>query len=265
MTEITVDELAYYPLKSGRSLTTQSAYVTPKGLLNDRRWMVVDSHGRFLTARTHPQLLRITARPKADGSLELQNGSERPMRAKPRYPQATIDVEIWGCQTKGARFEASIDQWLSDITGLECHLVYMPQDVVRPIKSSPQDEVSYADGYPLLLTNQSSLADLNTRLMEPVSMDAFRPNVVIKGADAFAERHWEHVTIGSVSFKSGGECVRCAMTVLDPKTGQKRTDGEPLKSLAGYQRTAQGVIFGVNLIPVSDGEIRVGDPVRLLD
>ncbi|MEE2758295.1 MAG: MOSC N-terminal beta barrel domain-containing protein [Myxococcota bacterium] len=264
-TEISVTELVYYPLKSGRGINAQSARVVRRGLQNDRRWMLVDTHGVFLTARTHPQLLRIRATPGDNGTLELSDDSGRRIKAELTGRTETMNVEIWGCQTSGLTFDSSIDEWLSNLTGIGCRLVYMSTDVVRPIKSSPGDEVSYADGYPLLLTNGESLAHLNEKLSTPVSMGAFRPNVVIEDAKAFAELGWNTLRIGAVEFKSGGACVRCAMTVLDPQTGQRRTDGEPLKTLSDYQRTSSGVVFGVNLIPVNRGTIRVGDPVKILD
>jgi uncharacterized protein YcbX len=130
--------------------------------------------------------------------------------------------------------------------------------------SQTGDEVSFADAFPLLLISRAALDGLNARLAKPVSMLRFRPNLVVEGVAAHAEDGWKRIRIGEVEFDVAKACTRCVFTTVDPMRGERDPDGEPLRTLIGYRRTADGVTFGQNLIPRSAGSVRVGDAVEVL-
>jgi hypothetical protein len=145
----------------------------------------------------------------------------------------------------------------------------MTDDLVRAVSQDygqPGDEVSFADGYPLLLISEASLADLNTRLPRAVEMRRFRPNLVVDGEMPYAEDGWRRLRVGKVEFEGVKNCSRCIFTTIDPDSGEKHPDREPLRTLSTYRRRPQGgVFFGQNLIPRSRGVIRVGDPVTVIE
>jgi hypothetical protein len=162
-----------------------------------------------------------------------------------------------------------VNRWFSDILELDCRLVEIAPDAFRAVDAnfavSDDDEVSFADGFPYLLIGASSLADLNTRLATPVPMNRFRPNIVMSGADAFAEDEWRRIRIGETTFHVVKPCARCVLTTVDQVSGEK-TGAEPLRTLATYRTVNGKVMFGQNLIAENVGdEIRVGDRVTVLE
>jgi uncharacterized protein YcbX len=145
----------------------------------------------------------------------------------------------------------------------------MTDDLVRTVNpeyGQAGDQVSFADGFPLLLISEASLADLNSRLDAPVEMRRFRPNLVVDGNRPYAEDNWQRIRVGDVEFAGVKNCSRCVFTTIDPDSGVVHPDKEPLRTLSTYRRRPQGgVYFGQNLIPRSGGVIRVGDPVTVLE
>jgi uncharacterized protein YcbX len=187
-----------------------------------------------------------------------------------------VPVSVWGTPLTAALASDEAAQWLTKVTGEPVRLVYLDDPTRRPTNqdySLPADRVSFADGYPLLMTSQESLAALNEwiatgpRAAEgPVPMRRFRPSVVVAGAPAWAEDNWRRLRIGDVAFRVAKGCDRCVFTTIDPDTAVKGK--EPLATLARYRRWDGKVWFGVNLIPdaVSQGAvIRPGDTVEVLD
>jgi uncharacterized protein len=265
-------EIWRYPVKSCRGQRLAQAGVEPWGLAGDRRWMVVDRDGRFVTAREHPRLVLTT--PSIDGEVIRL--------AAPRLPDITIPVpgagaaevpvRVWKSELVAAAATDEAGQWLSKVVGMDVRLVYLDDPTRRPASpdfSRPGDVVSFADGYPLLLASEGSLAQLNEWIAAgehadegPLPMTRFRPNVVVAGAEPFAEDEWRIVRIGDVTFRVAKACGRCVLTTVDPGTAAKGK--EPLATLARHRRWDGNVWFGVNLIPdvprVGD-VIRAGDPV----
>ena len=260
--------LIRYPLKSGRGEALSQAVVGVRGLEHDRRWMVVDPEGGFLTARTHPALLRVRVTAGDGGALTLTTDDRSPCVVAPPDPGAAkVPVTVWGDATWGVSLGAAAEAWISEHLETPGRVVFMPDGVERPVSGEvarADDLVSYADGFPLLLANQASLDVLNAAVKPGVPMACFRPNLVVSGFDAFAEFGWSRVRVGAVELENGGPCVRCQVTTRDPMTGLRRADGEPLRSLARDHQLDGKVVFGINLIPRTWGEIRVGDPVEIL-
>ncbi len=256
-----VSELYVYPVKSLRGLRIARSPLTRQGFRYDRRWMLVDEDGTFLTQRQLPELCRIETALLSDGirlsapgqpdfllPLAHEDGDEQPVR-------------VWRHQGTAAR-HAPGSAWLSAVLGRACSLVYMAERHERPVApglARPDDRVSFADGFPFLLIGQASLDDLNARLQSPLSMRRFRPNIVVTGGAPFAEDHWTELSIGSVGFRGVKRCERCVVTTLDPDSGEGGK--EPLRTLSTYRRVDGKVWFGMNLIHDGLGTLSEGDAV----
>jgi uncharacterized protein YcbX len=268
-------DLWRYPVKSCRGQQLTESVVEPWGLAGDRRWMIVDGAGDAVTAREHPRLVLVTPRVE-DGKITL---------ASPGLPEVTVPVpsggdlvpvSVWGNGLLASPADGAAAMWLTEIIGEPVRLVYLDDPTRRapnPAYSREGDLVSFADGYPLLLTSEESLDALNTWIAEgpkaaegPVPMRRFRPSVVVSGAPAWAEDGWRRLRIGPVAFRVAKGCDRCVLTTIDPDTAAK--GHEPLFALARHRRWDNKVWFGVNLIPddpVPGALIRPGDPVEILE
>jgi uncharacterized protein YcbX len=272
---LTVIDLYRYPVKSCRGQQLATAAVEPWGLAGDRRWMIVDPSGEVVTAREHPRLLLVTPF-LGDGAIRL-TGPAMPDLTVPVPPgDDLIPVRVWDSKVLAAPADGAADAWLSEVAGEPVRLVYLDDPTRRPTNprySRDGDRVSFADGYPLLLTTESSLAELNEQIAAgplaaegPMPMRRFRPSVVVVGAEAWAEDGWRLLQIGDVVFRAGNGCDRCVLTTIDPDTAAKGK--EPIATLARSRRWDGKVWFGINLIPDSPrnaGSISVGDPVRILE
>ena len=261
-----LSSLYLYPIKSTAPLEVETALVEPRGLRNDRRWMVVDAAGRFITGREMPRLTLVSARPGMHG-LSLEAPGMPSLRVP--FPEAgtTVPVVVWKSAVAARPANAAADAWLGEFLQKPVRLVHMDASVTRPmtdVHSQPGDEVSFADAFPLLLISRAALDGLNARLAKPVSMLRFRPNLVVDGAPAHAEDGWKRIRVGDVEFDVAKPCTRCVFTTVDPLRGERDADGEPLRTLIGYRRSGDGVTFGQNLIPRSPGALRIGDTVEVL-
>ncbi len=258
--------LYLYPIKSSAPRAVETAVVEARGLQHDRRWMVVDADGRFLTGRQLPRLTLVRAQPGPHG-LSLDAPGMPSLEVPFPLTGTTVPVSVWKSDIAARPTDASADAWLSGFLQQPVRLVHMDDGVVRPmtdVHSQAGDEVSFADAFPLLLVSQAALDGLNTRLARPVSMLQFRPNLVVDGVPAHAEDGWKRIRVGDVEFDVAKACTRCVFTTVDPMRGERDPDGEPLRTLIGYRRTPDGVTFGQNLIPRSPGMVHVGDAVELL-
>ncbi len=264
-----VTELNIYPVKSTRRIALTESEVLPRGLPWDRRWMLVDADGRFLTARQYPALARVDTA-LGETALRVSVDGREPLQIPLTPPAAqTTSVTIWRDRCQAMPVGAGADRWFSDYLGVSCRLVQMTDELVRPVNPDygrAADEVSFADGFPMLLISEASLADLNRRLPAAVPMQRFRPNLVVDGDRAYGEDGWRLIRVGTVEFEGVKNCSRCVFTTIDPRSGVKDPGGEPLRTLASYRRReGGGVYFGQNLIPRGRGTIRLGDRVEVLE
>lgn len=273
-----VTDVWRYPVKSCRGERLTEAVVEPWGIAGDRRWMIVDAAGAPVTAREHPPMILVTPR-VGRGQITL-SGPGLPDLAVPVPPGADlVPVSVWESDLTAAPAGEEAATWLTKVIGQPVRLVYLDDPTRRPTDpdySAPDDRVSFADGYPLLLTSEASLDAVNEWIAEgskpaegPIPMRRFRPSVVVSGAPAWAEDAWRRLRIGSVTFRSVKGCDRCVLTTIDPDTAVK--GHEPLFALARHRRWDNKVWFGVNLIPdlipdapAPDTVIRPGDDVEIL-
>lgn len=254
-----------YPIKSGAALPMTEAHVEPRGLRDDRRWMVVDANNRFVTGRQHPQLTQVKATP-AEAGLTLAAPHMSTLMVQRPEEAAGVPVQVWKDTVSALPADREANQWMSEFLGQSVTLVYQGPDSVREVSgkgSRTGDEVSFADGYPLLALGTASLDDLNRRLESTVPMEQFRPNLVIQTESAFAEDQWPSATINGTRFDNAKPCSRCVFTTVDPATGMRSQNGEPFSTLRSYRydRALKGVFFGVNWIARELGKVRVGDTV----
>ncbi len=264
-----VAEIRIYPVKGLRGHAVPEATVEPWGLAGDRRYMVVDAAGRFITKRERPRMAVVEAGFVPGGIALSGAGQGRIVVAEPGAEAPRAKVTVWRDRVAARDAGAEAASWLSAALGVACRLVHMPDPAAdRPVDpdfAEPSDRVSFADGFPLLVTNTASLADLNARLADPVGMDRFRTNIAVEGAEPWAEDGWQRLRVGAVAFAGPKDCARCAVTTVDQDTGAKSERNEPIRTLAGFRRKAGGrIIFGQNLIPRSAGRISVGDAVERL-
>jgi hypothetical protein len=268
---VTLAALHVYPVKGCRGLTQATAWAGARGLEGDRRWMVVDGEGRFVSQRTRPRLAVVAPEVTA-GALVLRAPGREPLVVTlgadggPARGGPAGAVTVWSDTVAARDAGAEAAAWFGALLGEPARLVFMPDDTRRAIDpdyAAPGDVVSFADGFPWLLISEASLADLNTRLPGPLPMNRFRPNLVVDGCAPYAEDAWRTLRIGEAVFRVVKPCARCSVTTVNQETGE--LDGpEPLRTLAGYRRVGDGVMFGQNLLAERGGELRVGAPVEIV-
>lgn len=262
---ITLSAIYIYPVKSCRGIGLTAAQLDDWGLQYDRNWMVVDAAGRFLSQRELPQMARIETAISAE-ALHLSVAGAAPLELPlTPYLGQTLSVQIWHDQTQAVDQGEAAAAWFSQVLGQSVRLVRIGASYRRPVTpvQPTAAEVSFADGYPLLLISEASLAALNDRLPEALPMNRFRPNFVVAGCDAYDEDGWAQIRINDITFSLVSPCERCAITTTDQATGS-RNGPEPLKTLATYRRVAGGVIFGQNLVHQSQGEVKLGSLVEVV-
>lgn len=258
--------LFIYPIKACAGIALQRADVVERGLAHDRRYMIIDAAGTFVTQRSVPQLCRVTTALHGSHiavSAPDQSALELPLELTRDSAFAPAPYRVWGSSGNALRHPEG-SRWFSDYLRDEVSLVYMPDDeqrAVNPARARPGDIVSFADGYPLLLISEASLSELNRRLDEPLEMRRFRPNLVISGCEPHAEDGFSQLRIGPVSFRGVKRCDRCVVTTIDPDTGAKGK--EPLRTLAQYRLEDGKVWFGMNLIHDGSGTLHLGDAVTV--
>ena len=256
-----------YPVKSCGGIPVASAVLEPRGFAGDRRYMLVDERGRFLTQREHPRMATVRVH-GADGGWVVEapgQGTLSLPASLPSGPQRAATV--WGDNLRLTEADPAVNQWFTDALAMPCRLLNMSEAHLRRLKPGrgrDGDQVSLADGAPVLLTATASLAQLNERLPRPVGMVNFRPNLIAETVTPFEEDHWGRIRVGEVELDVGWACTRCVLTTIDPETAEKDPDEEPIRTLKTFRRGPEGVMFGQNLIPRRLGTVRVGDPIDIL-
>ena len=265
----TVASLHVYPVKGLKGVDVREARATARGLEFDRRFMVVDETGTFLTQREHPRMATVWTDIAGDSLvLSAPDADEVSVPLIPTGP-ATMRVRVWRSTVDAAPVSAEADAFLTETLGMKCRLVYMPDTTRRlsnPEYAGDDKLVSFADGYAYLLIGTASLADLNQRMATrggaPLPMNRFRPSIVLAGSAPYAEDTWNEVRVGSAVLGAAKPCGRCQVTTTDQSTGEVRGP-EPLATLATYRDSAEfGVMFGMNYVTLEAGTIRVGDPIN---
>ena len=262
---LTLSEINIYPVKSLGGIAVEQSFAGERGLTYDRRWMITDADNKFLTQRDFPDFALI-------GTTFIEEGIKLFIKTAPDnqiiLPYETsgdpLTAQVWDDSVTAVHYSKEADEWISSYVNSSCQFLYMPNSSRRLIPERfalNSESVSFADGFPYLVIGELSLNDLNNRLKEAVPMNRFRPNFVFTGGKAFEEDEWNFFSIGEVEFKAVKPCARCMITTIEQETAQKGK--EPLATLGKYRMKNNQVLFGMNVIAVTNGIIKVGDRILL--
>jgi len=265
--DLRITSLYIHPVKSLAGISVSSFALTDRGPEHDRRWMLVDPQGRFLTQREYPQLTLLATSIQGDTLVIYERADPQEPLMLPLRPAggASLEVTVWEDTCEALHPSPAASAWLSLRLGITVMLIYMPEAShrrVEPDYARNGELTSFSDGYPLLLIGQASLDDLNTRLPAPVAMERFRPNIVFSGGSPYQEDSWLSFCIGPLLFHAVKPCARCVLTTIDPITGERGP--EPLRTLATYRSRQHKVLFGMNLLYEGVGHLSVGDPLQVV-
>ena len=257
-----ISALYIYPIKGCRGISLKRADVEAIGLKDDRRFMIIDADGRFLSQREVPQMAQISVNRSAEGWM-LSHAKHSSVGFRTLHTGRVHNAVIWKNTAVVVDQGNQVADWLSAVLARPCRLVGFAAGYTRYVNpqyaTAVTDAVSFADGFASLITSDESLADLNQRMQTPVSMDRFRPNIVVSGSTAWAEDDWRELRVGNVKMTAVKPCARCVVTTTNQLTGER--SNEPLETLATFRKQSLGVIFGQNLIHQETGVISVGDEV----
>ena len=268
--DLRVSSLYSYPVKGCAPVTMAESQVTRAGLAHDRTFMVIGEDGDGYTQRRHPRLALIRPEVSADGSrlllvypgrdtFELEVDTERPRR----------DVRLFGVGYAGIDQGDGVAAWLSDALETSSRLVRVPPEHARVTDGQTPGTSAYADSCPIHLLSTAALHELNRRLVacgaSPMAVNRFRPNIVVSGSDRpHIEDGMRCVRIGDAELGYAKLAIRCVVTTVDQVRGAK-TGPEPLRTLAGYRRAAEGgVAFGVKFAVAETGHVAVGGAIDIV-
>jgi hypothetical protein len=260
-------ELHIYPVKSLGGISLSESHAEERGFRYDRRWMLVDERGRFLSQREYPRLALLKVSEEGEGFICYPAPAPEKKIWLPKIPEGTgsIPVTLWKDGFRARCMGKEFDEWFSEYLGSSCRLVYMDERVIRrvdPRYAVKNESVSFSDGYPYLVVSHESVVLLNTLLQKPVSLNRFRPNLVLSGGLPFAEDEIGDFRIGEALFRNVKPCARCTVITIDPDSATK--DNEPLNVLSRFRGKNNKVFFGYNVVCIKPGLVKLSDPVEVI-
>ncbi|KAK7412976.1 hypothetical protein VNO78_04777 [Psophocarpus tetragonolobus] len=287
-----------YPIKSCRGISASHAPLTPTGFRWDRQWMVVNPQGRMYSQRVEPSLALVEVELPSEAFLEdweptphsfmvVKAPGMQPLKiclSKQGQEEEVADaVSVWEWTGSALDEGAEASQWFSDYLGKPCQLVrFNTASEVRTVDPDyvkGQHQTLFTDGYPFLLASQESLDELNQHLKEPVSINRFRPNILVEGCEPFSEDLWTDIKISKFSFSGVKLCYRCKIPTINPETAimevepnetlTKTRSGEIIRP---NDKNKKRIYFGQNMTwswkefsaERSGKIVEVGDPVNVL-
>ncbi|WP_394435952.1 MOSC domain-containing protein [Streptomyces sp. SGAir0957] len=273
MSQPVLSSIHVYPLKAVRGHAPREAAVEPWGLAGDRRWVLIDAEQKAVTQRQHPRLAPAAAE-QLPGGVRLSAPGMEPLTVEVPAATGTTPFQLFKDKVEAVPADPRAHAWWSAYLGSDIRMLHLDDPATRrpidPRYARPGETVSFADGYPLLVTTLSSLDALNSLIAQgdhadegPLPMNRFRPNVVVSGTAPWAEDDWTRIAIGEVTFRVAKKCGRCVVTTTDQDTAERGK--EPLRTLARHRRFGDQLCFGTNLVPETPGTVRVGDPVGVLE
>lgn len=264
----TISQLFIYPVKSLGGIEVTEAQLTDRGLQYDRRWMLVDNNNQFLTQREHPVMCLLQTAIEEDKLIVYyKNNPEDKVHVllQPLPTKKTVQIQVWVDECAAWFVSDEADEWCSNKLSMPCRLVYMPENEKRKVDAryaTGEDITSFSDGYPLLMIGQASLDDLNSRLLEPLPMDRFRPNIVFTGGQPYDEDTMSLVRVNEIDLYGVKLCARCTITTINQTNGIKAK--EPLLTLAGYRMKNNKIYFGQNVLLQQTGYLKTGDAIEVI-
>jgi len=264
MSSIQLSGIVIYPVKSLAGIAVSSCIVDKTGLQHDRKWMLIDQDGQFLSQRVLPRMALIkTAIINGNLVLSAPNQQDLILPLTPNEGEL-VNCVIWHDACQALHYSEHADQWFSHFLQQPCRLVYHPDSTVRTVDqhyAKPDDQTAFSDGFPFLLVSENSLVALNAAMQLDFSMSRFRPNLIISGCDSYAEDGWREITIGKIDFRLPKPCSRCSVPTIDPITAE--TGKEPLTTLNRTRKWNNKVYFGQNAIHNQCGVLQVNDLVQI--
>ncbi|KAB0475792.1 hybrid-cluster NAD(P)-dependent oxidoreductase [Vibrio sp. IB15] len=260
-----LSQINVFPVKSVGGIALSSAWVEKQGLTFDRRFMLALADGSMVTARKYPKMVKVSSSLLPDGLIFTYEDKE-PLRLKyANFKMQEAPATVWKDSFTAYTTSDEADDWFSDVLGVRVELLFSGEQSNR-VREKLGHNVSFADGYPMLIISQASLDELNRRSPETHSMDQFRTNFVVSNTEAFAEDGWKRIRIGEVEFEAVKPCERCILTTVDVSSGELRATKEPLNTFSKFRANDRGgVFFGQNLVAKNEGLVRAGDVVEVLE
>lgn len=265
MSSILVKQLYLFPIKSLAAIAVGQVLVDAAGFVGDRRFMLVDPNGKFITQRTRPDLTRFNLSLVEGGYLVQDHisGQSKVLSSKPDLKES-MAAELWDDSLQVVEVGEGWSEWFSDLLEEPVRLVMQKPESPRIIKEKYQtigsNQSSFADSLPILLASEASYKQVETIYGQDYDPLRFRANLIVKGSDSFEEDTWEEISINSVRLFGAKPCARCQLINVEPATGQVDKGGI-LKALARFRQKDNKVYFGQQLVPITMGVIRVGDEV----
>ncbi|WP_413283226.1 YcbX family protein [Vibrio sp. MA40-2] len=265
MSESVLSQISVYPIKSIKGIDLSTSWVEKQGIVFDRRLMLADQNGVMITARAYPQLVRVNAQLTPKG-MKLTFDQNEPLTISyTQFSMQEVKTKVWNDSFVAYSTSDVANEWFSGILGIKVQLLYTGEESQR-VREKLGHNVSFADGYPLLVISQGSLDELNRRSSEVHQMAQFRPNIVVSSTEPFIEDSWKRIKIGDVEFEIVKPCQRCILTTVDTNTGQMKANKQPLKTLMQFRADENGgVYFGQNLVALNEGRIQLDDPVEVVE
>lgn len=278
-----VSGINFYPLKSCKGIPTEEAECDEFGIKYDRHWVVLDRGGRFTSQRSRGELALVVPT-MMEGHIKVEAPGMEPLSIPIEMKDSDaqqVDIDIFGLVGSGVRVSEEADAWFSKYLGkphsfhafnratCQPRSLHLDKNYGNRPAVTQSDKVAYSDKCPYLVISEGSLEKVNEICTKfECEMQRFRPNIVVKGCEAFAEDKWKALKIGSAEFRCLHMCGRCTLPNVDPKTG-KRDKEEPLKSLRKFRLVPKeeddalgnSPALGMNLGIEKPGIIKVGEPV----
>lgn len=263
---MTLERIIYYPIKSLRGIEVGSHQATSMGLQWDRRWMLIEGDGSFVSQRKDPKLAQLLVEKTTNGWLV--SAPEGHAVTVPFECQAGhgVGVEVWGDQFEAIHGPSHADGFFSSFLDRPVRLVYHHNPTGRPVDprySKGDSHVAFADGYPYLVLSTASIRFCQSQSPEEtVDWRRFRPNLVVSSEQPFEEDSWSAIQIGEAVFELVKPCARCVMITVDPETGM---GGSPLLKALSYSRLQEkGIMVGQNALLHQPATLNIGDSVTVL-
>ena len=260
-----VAQLFRSPIKSTQLQKVERLDFDIYGPAGDRRWLITcDDYANIITQRNYPKLNRVAVEVLSSSAIDISIPNHGTFSLTQSDQNPLVKSNIWKNYFQARDAGDEVATFLSDFLEIPVRLVGLDPEFDRKVKEHPNDQVAFADGYPVLIISQASLNWLNDKLDQPVSIERFRPNIVVEDCDAFEEDRWKRIKIGDVILKASGPCARCIMTTIDPSLNAF-AGIEPLKTLSEYRKAEQGILFGQNYVnETKSGKIVRDAPLEIL-
>ena len=284
--EVVVSEIYVFPIKSCRGIRLDKSALSARGLKYDRMFALMNNKGIHISLRCHPKMATICTEFSACGTKllvsapSMSTAMEIPLEESPDH-KTYEKISIWDCPCDVFEVDPEISKWFCEALNIkDTRLVRMAEHFIRPTDRnlSPSGQHALADSFPYLLVSENSLDEVNSRLEVPVTMENFRPNIVVKNCMAFAEDSWTKVTIGGIVMSVCQPCSRCVLPNTHPITGVRDNKLSVSKALRSFRTGThlgiegedmdQATFFGVHLdnhnLGSDDDIVAVGDTVDIV-